>query len=40
MTENTDKFFFDVIVQLKDIDPKAYYQILEELGYDSNDEEK
>ncbi len=40
MTENTDKFFFDVIVQLKEIDPKAYYQILEELGCDSNDEEK
>ena len=40
MTENTDKFFLDVIVQLKEIDPKAYYQILEELGYDSNDEEK
>jgi len=40
MTENTDKCFFDVIVQLKEIDPEAYYKILEELGYDSNDEEK
>jgi len=34
MTENTDKFFFDVIVQLKKIDPEAYYKVLEELGFD------
>ena len=27
------KVFFDVIVQLKEIDPEAYYKILKELGY-------
>ena len=40
MTEDVDKAFFDVIVQLKEIDPEAYYKILEELGYDSGDDEK
>ena len=40
MTEDVEKSFFDIIVQLKEIDPEAYYKILEELGYDSNDEEK
>lgn len=35
MTEDVDKAFFDVIVQLKEIDSEAYYKILEELGYDS-----
>ena len=40
MTENTDKIFFDVIVQLKEIDPEAYYKILEKLGYDSGDDDK
>ena len=34
MTENTDKFFFDVIVQLEEIDPEAYHKVLKELGYD------
>jgi len=27
MTEDVDKSFFDVIVQLKEIDPEAYYKI-------------
>jgi hypothetical protein len=40
MTEDVDKSFFDVIVQLKEIDPEAYYKILEELGYDSGCEKK
>ena len=38
MTENTVKFFFDVIVQLKEIDPEAYYKVLEELGFDQDDQ--
>ena len=33
MTEDIDKSFFDVIVQLKEIDPDVYYKILKELGY-------
>jgi hypothetical protein len=37
MTENVDKSFFDVIVQLKEIDPEAYYKILKELGYDDQE---
>ena len=40
MTEDADKAFFDVIVELKEIDPEAYYKILEELGYDSGDDSK
>ena len=40
MTEDVDKAFFDIIVQLKEIDPEAYYKILEELGYDSVDDKK
>ena len=40
MTEDVDKAFFDVIVELKEIDPEAYYKILEKLGYDSGDDEK
>ena len=40
MTEDVDKSFFDVIVELKEIDPEAYYKILEELGYDSVDDKK
>ena len=40
MTEDVDKAFFDVIVELKEIDPEAYYKILEELGYDSGDDSK
>ena len=39
MTEDVDKTFFDVIVQLKEIDPEAYYKILKELGFDNNDQE-
>ena len=40
MTEDVDKAFFDVLVELKEIDPEAYYKILEKLGYDSVDDEK
>ena len=40
MTEDVDKAFFDVIVELKEIDPEVYYKILEELGYDSVDDKK
>ena len=39
MTEDVDKTFFDVIVQLKEIDPESYYKILNELGYDNDDQE-
>jgi hypothetical protein len=38
MTEDVDKIFFDVIVQLKEIDPDVYYKVLKELGY--NDEQE
>ena len=38
MTEDVDKSFFDVIVQLKEIDPEAYHKVLKELGY--NDEQE
>ena len=34
MTEDVEKSFFDVIVQLKEIDPEAYNKVLKELGYD------
>ena len=37
MTDDVDKSFFDVIVQLKEIDPEAYYKILTELGYDDQE---
>tara|TARA_B110000438_G_scaffold603_1_gene627 strand:+ start:119 stop:241 length:123 start_codon:yes stop_codon:yes gene_type:complete len=40
MTEDVDKSFFNVLVELKEIDPEGYYKILEELGYDSKDNEK
>jgi hypothetical protein len=33
MTEDVEKSFFDVIVQLKEIDPEAYHKVLKELGY-------
>tara|TARA_B110000438_G_scaffold104778_1_gene103381 strand:- start:187 stop:306 length:120 start_codon:yes stop_codon:yes gene_type:complete len=33
MTDDVDKIFFDVLVELKEIDPDAYYKILKELGY-------
>jgi len=39
MTEDVDKLFFDIIVELKEIDPEAYYKILRELGYDNDDQE-
>jgi len=38
MTEDVEKSFFDVIVQLKEIDPDAYYKVLEELGFDQDDQ--
>ena len=38
MTEDVDKSFFDVIVQLKEIDSDIYYKVLKELGY--NDEQE
>ena len=34
MTEDVEKSFFDVIVQLKEIDPEAYHKVLKELWYD------
>ena len=37
MTDDVDKIFFHVIVQLKEIDPEAYYKILKELGYDDQE---
>ena len=39
MTEDVEKRFFDVIVQLKEIDPEAYSKVLEELGYEYDDKE-
>jgi hypothetical protein len=38
MTEDVDKSFFDVIVQLKEIDPDVYYKVLKELGYNDKQE--
>ena len=38
MTEDIDKSFFDVIVQLKEIHPDVYYKVLKELGYDDGQE--
>jgi hypothetical protein len=40
MTEDVEKSFFDIIVQLKEIDPEAYYKVLKELGYDTNEKGK
>ena len=37
MTDDVDKIFFDVLVQLKEIDSEAYYKILKELGYDDQE---
>jgi len=37
MTEDVDKSFFDVIIQLKEIDPDVYYKVLKELGYDDQE---
>ena len=39
MTDNVEKHFFDVIVQLKEIDPEAYSKVLKELGYENDDED-
>ena len=39
MTEDVEKRFFDVIVQLKEIDPEAYSKVFEELGYENDDKE-
>ena len=33
MTEDINKSFFDVIVQLKEIHPDVYYKVLKELEY-------
>ena len=38
MTEDVEKSFFDIIVQLKEIDPDAYYKVLKELGHDDEQE--
>tara|TARA_B110000014_G_scaffold100865_1_gene69292 strand:+ start:245 stop:367 length:123 start_codon:yes stop_codon:yes gene_type:complete len=38
MTEDVDKSFFDVLVQLKEIDPEVYYKLLKEL--ESKNDEK
>jgi len=38
MTEDVEKSFFDIIVQLKEIDPDAYYKVLKELGPDDEQE--
>ena len=39
MTDDVEKRFFDVIVQLKEIDPEAYSKVLKELGYENDDED-
>ena len=39
MTEDVEKRFFDVIVQLKEIDPESYSKVFEELGYENDDKE-
>ena len=39
MTDDVEKNFFDVIVQLKEIDSDAYYKVLKELGYEDNEKE-
>jgi len=39
MTDDVEKHFFDVIVQLKEIDPEAYSKVLKELGYENDDED-
>ena len=33
MVDDVEKSFFDLIIQLKEIDPDAYYKVLKELGY-------
>jgi len=39
MTDDVDKSFFDILVQLKEIDPDAYYKVLIELGYEDDKKE-
>ena len=39
MSEDVEKSFFDIIVQLKEIDPDGYYKVLETMGYDKDDSE-
>jgi|TARA_B100001105_G_scaffold52851_1_gene39984 hypothetical protein len=39
MPEDVEKSFFDIIVQLKEIDPDGYYKVLETLGYNQDDQE-
>ena len=39
MIDDFEKNFFDVIVQLKEIDPDAYYKVLKKLGYEDNEKE-
>jgi len=38
MTDDVDKSFFDVLAQLKEIDPETYKKILQEL--ESKNDEK
>ena len=39
MTDDVEKNFFDVIVQLKEIDLDANYKVLKELGYEDNEKD-
>ena len=39
MPDDVEKSFFDIIVQLKELDPDGYYKVLETLGYDQDDQE-
>jgi len=39
MPDDVEKSFFDIIVQLKEIDPDGYHKVLETLGYDRDDQE-
>ena len=38
MTEDVDKSFFNVIVQLKEIHNDVYYKVLKELAYNNEQE--
>ena len=39
MTDDVDKSFFDVLTQLKEIDPEAYEKILQELELKNDEKE-
>ena len=39
MPDDVEKSFFDIIVQLIEIDPDGYYKVLETLGYGQDDQE-